>query len=98
VTIQRPVVTQDVSGQPVVSWLEHGRRWAAVTQLAGRELSYAKQALAQSTWRITLRYDEDILPTWRCIHEGRTMEIEACVDPDGGEKWLDLNCFEVVAT
>jgi SPP1 family predicted phage head-tail adaptor len=98
VTIQRPIVCQDVSGQPVTNWIEHGRRWAAARQLTGREIAYAKQAQAQATWKVTVRYDEEILPTWRCLHAGKTLEIEAAVDTDGGQQWMDLNCFEVVQT
>lgn len=97
VTIQRPAVSQDVSGQPVTSWVEHGRRWAAARQMSGRELSFAKQAQAQATWIVTIRYDGEILPTWRCIHDGRVLEIESVVDSGGDQLWMELNCLEVVA-
>jgi SPP1 family predicted phage head-tail adaptor len=97
VTIQRPAVSQDVSGQPVTSWVEYGRRWAAMRSMSGRELAFAKQAQATATWVVTVRYDAEILPTWRCVYGDRILEIESVVDTSGDMQYMDLNCAEVIA-
>ena len=97
VTIQQPTFTQDAAGQQTASWGDvEADVPAEVEAVAGGETRRGLQVEATVTTVITMRWRADVGPTWRIVHDGRTLNIERAVDPDGRRIELVGQCKEVI--
>ncbi|MFV1944192.1 phage head closure protein [Pseudomonas luteola] len=81
-TIQKVQRTQDRGGGFVETWVDMGKEWASVESISGREYLAAAALQAQTTWKITLRYRDDLLNTMRLVEGSRIYEIEAVLPND----------------
>lgn len=97
VQIQRRVVSEPTAtGQRDTTWPAFASRWAEVLTLAGRELDLARGVTAAVTHTVTIRYIEGIRVTMRVVWAGRTLSINAAIDPDNRRRELVLYCAEEV--
>ena len=95
VTIQTFTTTTDSYGQPIESWATFAEVWGAVEPLTGREYFQAQQVQAEVNYRVRLRYLAGVVPTMRVLHDGRTLEVQAVINPDERNRELQLMCREV---
>lgn len=68
----------DALGQPAERWERQFQAWAAVEPLAGREYWQAEQANAETTHRLTARWDRRwraVAATWRVTWGGRVFHL-----------------------
>ena len=95
VTFESPVTTQDIAGQPVVSWVATFPQSlsAEIIPLSGRELISAQAEQSKVTTRIIVRYRPGFLASMRAIHRDTIFNIEAVIpDPESGYQWATLLC------
>jgi SPP1 family predicted phage head-tail adaptor len=86
--LQRPVRSRNSLNEDEITWTDVAMVWGAVNPNAGRNYFEALQANAEVQGMVRLRYRSDIDPTWRLVHEGRTLEIEYIADPQERHKEL----------
>jgi SPP1 family predicted phage head-tail adaptor len=101
VAIQTNTPSQDAYGQPVESWATSATVWAEIVATAnGTERAEAggQQVIAESLYRITIRWRDDVSVKQRVVWtvRSRTFEIENIQDGSGRET-IVLLCREVQA-
>jgi SPP1 family predicted phage head-tail adaptor len=97
IDIQARDLGQDAYGGPKNTW---GREIAGVRaevkQLSGRELLAAQQIHADISHQVTIRYLAGVSALYRVIFEGRWLDIQAVLNPDGRKIAMQLMCIERV--
>lgn len=96
VTLQQATVALDSFGQPTETWATWSTAWASISQLTGRELSYAQQINGEITHEFRLRYRTGIMPTMRISFDSRTFGILNINNVNEENVELRLLCKEVV--
>lgn len=90
--LERLESTQDpVTGAMTESWVKVAREWASVAGVNGREFIQSDATQAETTYRITIRYREEIDPTWRLVDGSIMYGIEAIL-PDNQKRQMVLMC------
>ncbi len=83
ITIQAPTAVQNSYGEETITWSDVATVWASVEFLAGQE-RYQRavdQAVSTATYRITMRYRDDVTEEHRIQWRGRYLGILS-VHPD----------------
>lgn len=75
--IETPVTTRTRGKVSAVEWQSMGFTYAAVEQLSGRKLEYARQVVPDATHEIRIRYDERIAANQRLTMNDRRFYIAA---------------------
>jgi len=86
---------KDQYKQPIPDWQTVETRWANVSGLSGREYWQAQQAQAETTYRVEMRYSARLAALGskaRLVWDGKTLEVESVIDPDGLKERLLLMC------
>jgi SPP1 family predicted phage head-tail adaptor len=97
VIIEEPTEgTPNAYGERVPTWREWDTRWARVEPVSGREVAYAKTHAATVSHKITLRYVEGLLPTFRVRYGVLVFTIDAAIDVEMRRKELNLFCTQVI--
>ncbi|EIU5573156.1 TPA: phage head closure protein [Pseudomonas aeruginosa] len=90
--LQRLELTQDPNtGEITEDWVTVSREWASIEGVNGREFLAASAEQAETTYRITIRFREDLDATWRLVSGTTTYGIEAIL-PGNQPVWLVLMC------
>ena len=97
VTLQRPVKTEDEVGEEIVTFVDVASVFAEVLAPKGRTYLAARKAHAELTTRVTIRYRDDVEPTWRVLFGDRVLEIDHVADVGGRFRELEMQCREIVA-
>ncbi len=98
VSLQARTVGTNAAGEPVENWGDVGAAWANVHSLTGREVLYAAQIQAEASAVVAIYWRPGVDRTMRVQHGGRTLYINAAIDPDGLRTRLDLYCTEFPST
>lgn len=96
VTIQRLARTDDGYGGSLEDWQDVATVWAAVEPLRGSERYEAQQVQSVLSHRVMMRYRPGIKPQMRLVMKDRTLMIEAVINVEERNRWLELLCQEVV--
>jgi SPP1 family predicted phage head-tail adaptor len=66
--------------------------WASIAMWRGRENDKAQQRNAASSFKITIRYDKNFVPTSDMVilHHGQTYNIESVSDIDGRRVQVEI--------
>lgn len=99
VTIQEQAVIRNSYGEEIVTWVDVATVWASVLPGSSGErfLASASREQATATHTVRIRYRAGLNPKMRLIWDGRTLNIESIIDPDGRRRDLVLLCNEVVS-
>src|SRR5690554_3950961 len=92
IEIQRQVPGRNEIGDPIVRWETFAKVWAEALDIKGREFWQAAQVQSEITSRVRIRYLPGIKASMRVLHEGRLLEIDHILDPDGRKRELHLMC------
>lgn len=92
IEIQRQIHGENEYGDPIHEWKTFAKVWAEVLDLKGREFWQAAQVQSEITSRLRIRYLAGVEASMRVLHEGRTLEIDHILDPDGRKRELHLFC------
>lgn len=97
VTIEQATRVADGVGGAAASWNERATVWASVAPLSGREMPTGERVEVHQSYRITIRYRDDVTTAMRAIWAGRTLNIRSVADADGRRRWLTLHVEEGAA-
>ena len=81
VELQSTTGTADGYGQVSETWSTYATVWGSVEPLSGAELVHAQQIHEEITVRIRIRYNSSVESEHRIVHDSRTFEIIAVLDP-----------------
>jgi SPP1 family predicted phage head-tail adaptor len=99
VTIQRPEVDTDVSGEAVVTaWTDVATVWAAIEALSGREWLTSAEFRPNVTTRIRVRWRDGLDASMRVLHRERVYGIDAVLPQYQGMSEIHLMCTDGVIT
>lgn len=96
VTLKSKSVTRDTFGGEVITWVTAYTVWAAVEPLAGREWLEGRQATAEVTTRIRMRYRSGITPEMQAVYGAHTYDVLAVIQPEENRRELQLMCQEII--
>lgn len=96
IEIQRhTIVGYDPANMPIMDWGTLAEVWGAVEPVSGKEYWARVQVQAETTHKITLRWPGfEIKPTDRILFEDRILEIEAVLNLEERNQWVELMCKE----
>lgn len=77
-----------------MTWSSLDRAWAEVKPLSGTELYKARQATAEVTHQITMRWRAGITPALRIFFNSRYFEILSAINVEERNRELQLLCKE----
>jgi SPP1 family predicted phage head-tail adaptor len=97
VTIKEKSVTRNSMNEEVVSWTIVGTYWASVEPVRGREFVEMRQAQAEISHRIRMRYRSGIDPTMRAYFGSREFEIVSVIHVEERGRETQLMCNERVS-
>lgn len=95
ITIQRRGVTRDAIGAQIEAWQVRMQVWAMVAPMSAGEQYRRQQIQAKADWKVTIRYNGDVIPSDRISWRGRTFEIKGILNPDMRRRFLELSCEEL---
>ena len=96
VEILKPVISKDTLGQEIESWEVQHSVWASIEPLSGKEYFSAKQVNSEATIKLTIRYVESLLPHWVVQFGQCIFNIEAIINLEERNRYLQLLCSEKV--
>ena len=96
VTIQELSISKDQFNADIESWADVITVWAHIEPLRGREYWQAKQVVAEVTGRITIRYQQGIDEKMRVTYGDKTYNILAVINPEEGNRTLQLLVKEIL--
>ena len=96
IEILRRTVTRDAFGAEVETWATLAIWWADVRDVSARELLATKQTVGERLTRFTVRKHSDVTVLDRVRWSGRTLGIEAIVDPDGMNRWTEITARQIL--
>ena len=100
VILQAPSESQDTFGEQVITYPSDTlTAWGKIEPLTGRELERAKAMQAESTHKITLRYDGDVAvtPKYRAKFGSRFFDILQLIDMEERNIVWEALCKERVS-
>jgi SPP1 family predicted phage head-tail adaptor len=99
VSLRIPVTTDDGEGGQSTTWSDGPQIWADVQPISAREQSLAGAIQTLATHRVMTYFDDRITGERRLKRlapTGPELQILGVRDPDGKQRWMELDCSEVV--
>lgn len=97
VAIHTVSATRNDFGDAVEAGATLATVWARVEPLVGRELLAAQQIHAEVNHKVTVRYSSDLAavgPKHYIVFDSRTFDIQAVLNPEEQNRYLELLCLE----
>ena len=95
IVVQTAIEGRDTVGQPIETWNPVFTTWADVQPLTGRELLRAQEVNAESTIRVTMRYNTHVSASARLLVDGtRILDINSPINNREINRSLELLCSE----
>lgn len=100
VTFLKRTVITDAMGQEVnTDFADYKTVWATIAPLRGAEYWEAQKVRADEVYKVTIRYQDWVLPDMRMrLPDGRVLDITAVIDPDYRHEYLEVHGTEHVDT
>ena len=80
IVIQSPVITQDITGQDVSTWITFHSCYAQIMFMTGNEQFKAQGVHSNNQIKIAFRYKPGILPTMRVSFDGTIYRINSVIE------------------
>ena len=97
ITIQSPTLTSDGMGSQTTVWGDVAEVYAAIWPTSANEVVQANSSTMTITHRIRIRYRSGILASYRVKFGTRYFNIVSVLNPNEGNKMLDLMAKEASA-
>lgn len=94
VSIEEKMEEVSLGKRGAPTWISLLTRWAAIEPLAGRELEYARQIVADATHEVTMRYIDEITTDMRMEYKGRYFQIHNIANVGERNREMRLICTE----
>lgn len=91
---ERKTQIDDGAGGFDESWETAFAVWGAMEAAGGGEPVVGDRTVAQTSYRIRIRFRTDAAADQRIRVDGKVLAITWLGDPDGRRYWLDLGCAE----
>jgi len=95
ITIETPVITQDITGQDISTWIPFHNTYGQIVPERGKEQYSSSGTHSHKQIKIVIRYKAGILPTMRFVLDGaayRIISVTEIIRRKGteiiGEAWL----------
>lgn len=75
VTLQKRATGTDSLGHPSETWEDVADVWAKVEPVTTRDQFEGGRQVALGTYKVTIRFRADVLPSWRLMWRGRPLVI-----------------------
>ena len=93
VSIQEPEETQNLYGEPEVTWTNVATGiWAGIEPLRGREFFAAKQYNSEIDAKIVMRYRSDVTAKMRVLHSSNEYYVDSVINVGERNRELQLMC------
>ena len=92
VQITRKDASLNAYNEEVVTWPVFASVWAKIDHLRGREYLDARQATADLTTKITIRYLQGMLPSMRVEFGDQVYEVISVIDVQERHNVMELMC------
>ena len=69
--------------------------WAKVTPTSGREYEEAQKIRAELTYKIKIRYADNVRSDFKVLYRDKVLSVESVIDLGGTGRELELVCSEV---
>jgi SPP1 family predicted phage head-tail adaptor len=96
ITVQSPVSTTNAHGGVDFTWATLATVWASLSPESGKEQQDGKQQVAQTTYKVTMRYLTGLTTQCRIVFGTQVLNISSALDVDKRHKEWDLVCIEAV--
>lgn len=94
ITLQRYTEVENEIGQTIVSLIDFKTVWASVEPISGKEYTDVDRNSNQLTYRIYIRYLENVNTDMVVDYNGLKFKITACINPRMKNELLQLVCVE----
>lgn len=98
--LQSPTDVDDGEGGQTVTWTSLGTVWGQVLPISSREAAQAGAVQLLATHRVLVHYHTRFTARQRLDRvdpTGTQLEVIGLRDPDGYQRYLELECAEVVS-
>mgnify|MGYP001255372296 CR=1 FL=1 len=96
IIFQRLVETTNEVGETVQTLEDYATVWAAIEPTTGREYYEAQKLQPELTYKITVRYRNDITPDMTIKFKDRAFQITSIINPKERNEVLQIMCTEQV--
>jgi SPP1 family predicted phage head-tail adaptor len=90
IILQYQTKVSDGLGGFVLSWVDHATIFAAIWPTSAKEQLASMQVSMEITHRIRIRYRSVLKPAWRIKFGNRYFNIVSIINPNMGNKYLDI--------
>jgi SPP1 family predicted phage head-tail adaptor len=87
ITLQAKVATRDSFGGAAERWIDRGDVWAQRLDQGGGEFRRAGVVNSEVTTIFRLRYNPNLTPAMRILHEGALFDIVSINEGEGRRMW-----------
>ena len=87
-------VSCDEAGALIEEPVKVTDEWALVVPYRGTEYAHGERILASTVYKVTLRWRPDIDQTMAIVWEGRTLRINAVLNLQGRNQYLEIVATE----
>jgi SPP1 family predicted phage head-tail adaptor len=94
VILQQVQEGKDSFGGTTTTWVEVAQAWADIQPIRGKEFFESFQVQVEVTFRIRVRYRDDVVPKMRVLFGTRIFTIEYVIDVGERHELLELMCAE----
>jgi SPP1 family predicted phage head-tail adaptor len=94
ITIEKPTYEQNAYGEQSASWAVHGTDWAKIELAGGSETSVAEGITTKYSYKITIRYRDDLKPSYRILYGSRILSINSIADIGGRSRATLISATE----
>ena len=95
-----PPATDDGVGGQTGSWTNGPEFMADIRPVSAREQAIAGAVQSIATHRVQMHYDSRVTTTRRIERlkpSGTTLQILGVRDVDGNQRWMEVDCAEVIS-
>ena len=96
ITIQQGTVSQNETGEEILTWVDFAKRWAAVIPLSGKEPFLEEHRQATVSHQIKIPTTAGVVPKMRVLFKTRIFDIKFIQDVQERGFKIRLICEEKV--
>ena len=96
IKIQVGTITQNATGEEILTWTDLAVRWASVEPLTGKEAFQEDHLQAEVTHKIFVRKTAGVVPKMRVLFGSRVFDIKSVLNIEERGVMLKLMCEEKV--
>ncbi len=97
ITLQHNTPTTSATGQQSPSWMTYATVWGQVVAETSTEHEVGKKLISVGTWKVTIRYRDDVTAEDRIVWGSRILNIIGSPNPDERRRQLTMTAHDIGA-